>query len=172
MFAKDTAMTLSDVNFTTETVDEETRRIVICTFSLVPFTAAHAEALNVRTLLFDASTGTLKPALEAVVALINMDEQRVTFAMSPDQQDRRIVLPNVRIEEKLRAKVKHDREPAVCEAVLKVSFVYPTPDVLMYIANGVNDTHYLTFEPEQGDLLTAEDDNEPLRHVSAGHATH
>lgn len=167
MFAPDTPMTLTDVTFTTEVEDEETRRIVICTFALVPFTSAHAEALNIRSLLFDASSGTLKPAIEAVVALISMEDQRLTFAMTPDQQDRRIVLPNVRIEEKLRAKVKHDREPAACEAVLKISFAYPTPDVLMYIANGVNDTHYLTFEAEQGDLLTAEDDNEPVRHVSA-----
>lgn len=172
MFAPDTPMTLTDVTFTTEVEDEETRRIVICTFALAPFTAAHAESLNVRTLLFDSSTGTLKPALEAVVAILTQEDQRLTFAMSPDQVERRIVLPNVRIEEKLRAKVKHDREPAVCEAVLKVSFVYPTPEVLMYIANGVNDTHYLTFEPEQGDLLTAEDTGEPLRHVPAGHATH
>src|SRR4051812_6033263 len=137
MFSKKTAVTFSGGNFSTETSYEEKRPLLIFTFSLVPFPAAHAESPNVRPPLFGASTGTLKPALEAVVALINMDEQRVTFAMSPDQQDRRIVLPNVRIEEKLRAKVKHDREPAVCEAVLKVSFVYPTPDVLMYIANGV-----------------------------------
>lgn len=163
MFAPDTAMTLSDVSFTTEVEDEETRRIVICTFAIAPFTPAMAEALNIRSLLFDASTGTLKPALDAVTALISHEDQRLTFKMTPDQPDARLVLPNVRIEEKLKAKVKHDREPEVCEAVLKVSFVYPTPDQLMYIANGVGDTHYLTFEPEQFDLLTAEDDAEPIR---------
>jgi hypothetical protein len=85
--------------------------------------------------------------------------------MAPDQAERRIVLPNVRIENHLRAKVKHDRDPAVLEAVMTVSFSYPTADQLLYIANGVGEVHYLTFEPEQFDLLTAEDDNEPLRHV-------
>jgi hypothetical protein len=163
MFAPDTPMTLTDVTFTTEVEDEETRRIVVCTFALAPFTPAHAEALNIRSLLFDASTGTLKPAIDAVTALISHEDQRLTFAMTPDQQDRRIVLPNVRIEEKLKAKIKHDREPAVCEATLKISFSYPTADQLLYIANGVNDTHYLTFEPEQGDLLTSMDDDEPIR---------
>ena len=173
MFPPDTPMTLTDVTFTTEVEDEETRRIVVCTFALVPFTAMHAEALNIRSLLFDASTGTLKPAVAAVTAIIAQEDQRLTFAMTPDQKDRRIVLANVRIEEKLKAKVKHDREPAVCEAVIKVSLVYPTADQLLYICNGVNDTHYLTFEPEQGDLLTGMDDDEPIRrgqsHAAATH---
>jgi hypothetical protein len=156
-------MTLTDVTFTTEVEDEETRRIVVCTFAIAPFTPSQADDLNIRSLLFDSSTGTLKPAIDAVTALISHEDQRLTFAMTPDQGDRRIVLPNVRIEEKLKAKVKHDREPAVCEATLKVSFSYPTADQLLYIANGVNDTHYLTFEPEQGDLLTSMDDDEPIR---------
>lgn len=151
-------MTLTDVTFTTEVVDEETRRVVVCTFAIAPFTAAQAEALNIRSLLFDASTGSVKSALETVVANIAVDDQRLTFAMAPDQGERRIVLANVEIGEKLKAKVKRDREPAVCEATLKLSFCYPTADELLYIANGVNDTHYLTFEPEQGDLLTAVSD--------------
>jgi hypothetical protein len=61
----------------------------------------------------------------------------------------------VEIDPQVRVKIKQDRQPADVEATLKVNFVYPTADELLYIANGVNDTHYLTFEPEQGDLLTA-----------------
>ena len=38
MFAPDTPMTLTDVTFTTEVVDEETRRVVVCTFAIAPFT--------------------------------------------------------------------------------------------------------------------------------------
>jgi len=163
MFAPDTPMTLTDVTFTTEVEDEETRRIVVCTFAIAPFTSSHADELNIRSVLFDIATGSLKPAVAAVTALISPEDQRLTFAMTPDQGDRRIVLPNVRIEPKLKAKIKHDREPAVCEALIKISFSYPTADQLLYIANGVNDTHYLTFEPEQLDLLTAEDDNESIR---------
>ena len=131
MFAPDTPMTLTDVTFTTEVEDEETRRIVVCTFALLPFTAQQAEALNIRSLLFDASTGTLKPAVAAVTAIIAQEDQRLTFAMTPDQKDRRIVLPNVRIEDKLKAKVKQDREPVVCEATIKISLVYPTAEQLL-----------------------------------------
>jgi hypothetical protein len=158
MFAPDTPMTLTDVTFTTEEVDEETRRIVVCTFGIVPFTGAQADALNVRSLLFDLASGQPKEAIETIVLNIDMPLQRLTFAMAPDQADRRIVLPNVKIESKLRAKVKRDRDPMMVDAVLKVSFHYPTAAELLYIANGVNDTHYLTFEPEQGDLLTTEAD--------------
>src|SRR5262245_7409996 len=75
--------------------------------------------------------------------------QRLTFAMAPDQAHRRIVIDDVQIEEKLRAKIKHDRDPIVVEATLKISFRYPTADELLYIANGVNDVHYLTFEDMQ-----------------------
>jgi hypothetical protein len=174
MFSPDTPMTLSDVTFTTEVEDEETRRIVVCTFAIVPFTPAHADALNIKSVLFDRASTMLKDAIETVVLNIHAEDQRLTFAMTPDQSERRIVLANVRIEEKLRAKIKRDREPAVCEATLKISFSYPTADQLLYIANGVDDTHYLTFEPEQGDLLTSpEDDGQPPRprRVSRGEAT-
>ena len=171
-------MTLTKVTFTTETEDEETRRIVVCTFALAPFTYAMADDLNIRTVLFDGpgnGTGNLKSAIETVVAHIDMPDQRLSFAMAPDQGERRIVLPNVSIEDQVKAKVKRDREPAVCEATIKVSFAYPTADQLLYIANGVNDTHYLTFEPEQFDLLQAEDDGEPIRRGRGQHgaaATH
>lgn len=173
MFAPDTPMVLASVSFGTEVIDEETRRVVECVFHIAPFTAAQAEALNIRSVLFDSS-GSPKPALETLVANISVEDQRLTFAMTPDQTERRIILANVEIDGKLRAKVKRDREPSVCEAVMKILFAYPTADQLLYIANGVNDTHYLTFEPEQGDLLTAEDDAEPIRR-GRGHgatATH
>jgi len=169
MFAPDTPMTLTDVTFTTEVEDEETRRVVVCKFAIAPFTLAMADDLNIRTVLFDTS-GLLKEAIETVVANISVPDQRLTFAMSPDQGDRRVVLPNVEVVEKLKAKIKRDRDPVVCEAVLKLRFLYPTADQLLYIANGVNETHYLTFEPEQLDLLTsAEDDQEPIRRRPTGH---
>ena len=163
MFAPDTPLTLTDVSFTTETVDDETRRIVVLKFKLRPFTAAHAEDLNMRSLLFTASTGVPKPALMKATVNVAVNEQQVTFAMAPDQVDRRIVLRNVTVDPQVAVAVKHDREPAECEATIKLTFVYPPADVLLYLASGVNDVHYLTFEQEQGDLLTAEDDNEPIR---------
>jgi hypothetical protein len=128
---------------------------VVCTFGIVPFTGAQADALNVRSLLFDGTSGQPKDAIETIVLNIDMPLQRLTFKMAPDQGEARIVLPNVKIESKLRAKLKRDRDPLMVDAVLKVSFHYPSAAELLYIANGVNDTHYLTFEPEQGDLLTS-----------------
>jgi hypothetical protein len=168
MFAPNTPMTLTDVTFTTEVVDEETRRVVVCTLAIAPFTLAQANALNVRTVLFDATSGLLKEAIATVVLNIGVEDQRLTFAMSHDQGERRIALPGVVIDDKLRVKVKWDREPAVCEATLKIRFAYPTADQLLYIANGVNDTHYLTFEPEQGDLLTDAADAQPTRRRRKG----
>jgi hypothetical protein len=144
MFAPDTPMTLTDVTFTTETVDEETRRVVVCTFALAPFTAAQAEALNLRSVLFD-SGGSPKAALETLVANISVPDQRLTFAMSPDQVERRIVLANVEIDGKLRAKVKRDREPAVCEAVMKILFAYRPPVAALHRHRRERYAH-LTFE--------------------------
>jgi len=164
MFAPNTPMTLTDVTFTTETIDEETRRIVVCTFAIIPFTGAQAEDLHVRSLLFDATTGQPKEAIETIVLHVDMPLQRMAFAMAPDQTDMRIVIEHAQVEPKLRAKVKRDRDPLMIEASLKVSFHYPTGDELLYIANGVNDTHYMTFEPEQGDLLDdADEQGDELR---------
>lgn len=163
MFPANTPMTLAGVNFTTEVVDDETRRIVECTFKLSPFTPTQAEALNVRSLLFEAGSSLLKPAIDAAVLQIAVPVQRLTFAMAPDQVGR-IIFDDVKVDEKLRIKVKRDRDPVVCDATLKVNFRYPSADDLLYVASGVNDTHYLTFAPLQGALgLTPESEPQPPR---------
>lgn len=154
MFAADTPMLLADVTFTTEVADAETRRIVVCTFALMPFTTQHANDLNVRSLVFD-SQGLPKPSIEQMILRVDVPPQRLTFAMAPDLASQRVVMRDVDIESRLRVKVKQDRDPPAVEAVMKVSFHYPSAEDLLYIANGVNDTHYLTFESEQGDLLTS-----------------
>lgn len=168
MFPPNTPMTLTDVTFTTETVDEEERRVVVMTFAIAPFTAPLADALNVKSVLF-GSNGP-KEAIESVVVHIDAPLQRMTFAMAPDQGERRIVLQDVAVVSKLRAKVKRDREPAVMDAAIKFSVRYPDADTLLYIANGVTDTHYVTLEAEQGDLLTtaADTDAEPPRRRRRG----
>lgn len=163
MFAPDTPMTLTDVTFTTEEVDKEVHRVVVCTFLIAPFSSAQAQALFVKEFLFDPITHQPIEAIETIVLNITMPTQRVTFAMAPDQVQRRIVLQHVDIEPKLRAKVKRDRDPIVAEAILKISFRYPTADDLLYIANGVNDVHYLTFEDQQPRLALADDEGDELR---------
>src|SRR5262245_41100002 len=160
MFAPDTPMTLTNVTFTTEEIDKEIHRVVVCTLLLAPFTPEQADALYVKKLLFDKNGHPLKE-IETIVLNIEMPPQQLTFAMAPDQTERRIVMHDVTIEEKLRAKVKHDRDPVALEAVLKISFRYPTADELLYIANGVNDVHFLTFEDQQ--LSLPMKDGEQLR---------
>jgi hypothetical protein len=161
-------MTLTGVTFTTETVDEETRRVVVMTWAIAPFTALLADDLNVRSVLFAGSAP--KDALETVVVHIDAPMQRLTFAMAPDQVERRIILRDVTVVSKLKARVKRDREPLTMDAVLKLSVRYPDAETLLYIANGVNDTHYLTLEPEQGDLLTTVAEKAPPVRRRRGHA--
>jgi hypothetical protein len=163
MFSPNTPMVLTDVTFTTEVIDEETRRIVVCTFNIVPFTAAQAEDLHVRSVLFDATTGQPKEAIETIVVHVDLPLQLMSWAMAPDQTDKRIIINDAQLESKVRAKVKRDRDPLMVDATFRISFHYPTAAELLYIANGVNDTHYMTFEPAQGDLLDASDDSEELR---------
>jgi hypothetical protein len=155
MFSSNTPATLTDVTFTTEEVDDETRRVVVCTFVLSPFTPAQAGALNVRSLLFEAATSLPKAALDTAILSVSMPLQRLTLAMAPDQGGG-IVFEDVQWTEKLRVKTKRDRDPVTCDATFKVNFRYPSATDLLALANGVNDQHYLTFEPTQGDLLTTE----------------
>jgi hypothetical protein len=84
-----------------------------------------------------------------------MPLQRLTLAMAPDQGGG-LTFDNVQLVEKMRVKTKRDRDPVVCDATFKVNFRYPSAADLLALANGVNDQHYLTFEAEQGDLLTTE----------------
>jgi hypothetical protein len=159
MFLPDTPVTLAGVCFRVEVLDdEEAHRICVCTLALSPFTGAHADALNMRSLLFDHA-GMLKESIAALTVNIAIPDQQLSLAALPEST-RRIVLPSVRIGEKLRVSVKQDRDPVVCEATMKVSFLYPSPDVLAFVANAVADTLFATFAPEQRDLLTAEDDGE------------
>jgi len=161
MFAPNTPMTLTDVTFTTEVVDEETRRIVVCTFHMEPFTGVQAEDLHVRSLLFDATTGLPKEAIETIVLHVDLPLQRMAFAMAPDHLNMRIIVDDVKLEPKIRAKVKRDRDPLMVDATLKLSFHYPSASDLLYIANGVDDVHYMTFEPMQRDLLDTPDEVRP-----------
>jgi hypothetical protein len=169
MFAPNTPMTLTDVTFTTEVVDEETRRIVVCTFNMVPFTPLQADDLHVRSVLFDATTSQPKDAIETIVLHVDMPLQQMAFSMAPDQTDVRIIIQDAQLEPKIRAKVKRDRDPLMVDASLKISFHYPTATELLYIANGVNDTHYMTFTPVQPDLLDTIDDAELRPGIFAEH---
>jgi hypothetical protein len=155
-------MTLTDVTFTTEQVDDETRRVVQCTWKVSPFTAVQAETLGIRTLLFERASGMPKPAIDAAVLRIAVPLQRMTVTLAPDQEVAGVVVNDVTVDDHLRVKVKRDRDPVLCDATIKVTFRYPSAADLLYIANGVNDTHFLSFDAEQGALAFGEDEAPPV----------
>lgn len=160
MFPPSTPTTLANVTFTTEDTDDGARRIVVMTFTLAPFTTAQAEAVAVRSLLF-ASNGRPKEAIESAILHIDLPLQRLTFAMAPDQTETRIVFADVQVESQWKIKINQATEAV--QASFKATMAYPTATDLLYLASGVGDTHYLTFEPEQGDLLTAVPADAPPR---------
>jgi hypothetical protein len=155
-------MTLTDVRFTIETLDEDERRVIVMTFTIAPFTAPLADDLNIKSVLF-AAGGTPKDAFETVVVHIDAPLQWLTFAMGPDETEHRIVLPEVTVIGRLKAKVKRDREPFTMDVAIEFSVRHLDAETLLYIANGVNATHYLTLDPEQSDLLTGMTDGRPRR---------
>jgi hypothetical protein len=161
-------VTLGALCFKTEVGDdEELHRVVVATLLIAPFTLAHADDLNMRTLLYDSSTGTPKEAIESLVVHIAVPDQQLALARIPGA-DPFLVLPCVAVEDKLRVRLKHDRDPIACEATIRVSCLYPHADALLALASVVNDTLYCTFTSVQLDLLTAEDDAEPIRHIERG----
>jgi hypothetical protein len=131
------------------------------TWALAPFTAALAEALNVRSVLF--ATNEPKDAIETVVLHIDIPPQRVTILRAPDLTEGGITFEAVQVLDRLRAKVKRDRDPRVMDATLKLSVGYPEAAQLLALAHAVTETHYLTFTPEQGELFDGQEAAPPRR---------
>jgi hypothetical protein len=154
MLKAHTAMYLEDVTFRTEPVGEETKKVVVCSFQIQPFTSELAESLGVRGELFSLSDGEPKKVIESVVLHVDEPVQRMAFSRAPDIAPSLTIL-DVKVNPHL--KVRRDKEGPVLSALLKVSFYYPTGPELLYVANGVNEQHFMTFEAQQGDLLAVVD---------------
>jgi hypothetical protein len=155
MFLDPIALVLKNVNLGVEVTDDETHRVVECTFELAPFTPAHAEAFAVKSLLFGGD-GLPKPNMDAATLKLSEPLQRVTWHAAPDAPPR-IVTLDTRVDAKLHVKLKSDREPACYTATLKLNFPYPTAEDLLYVASGLKDQHTLLFEPMTGELYAAEE---------------
>ena len=159
MFADRTPMLLKKVTLGVETVDDETRRVVQCQFEIEPFTATHAEALNVKRMLFGGDGLPLPAYLDAHLK-IAIPNQRLAWAPAPDVDADSIVVSDVMVNPKLHVKLKTDRKPAVFVATLSVTFRYPDPADLFFICNSVKDQHFLTFTQSQPPLNFAGKDEE------------
>jgi hypothetical protein len=152
MLKPKTAAYLEDVTFRSEAIGDETKKLVVCSFQLQPFTSEQAETLGVMQELFSVSDGEPKRVIESITLHLDEPLQRLSFARAPDVAPS-LVISDVKVSPHL--KVRRDKEGPVLAALLKVSFYYPTGAELLFIANGVNEQHFLTFEPQQGDLLGA-----------------
>lgn len=153
MLLPNTPIYLKDVVFTTETVDQELKRICRLKVRIAPFTAELAETLggDVRRHLFGRNDAV---AVEEVAEIkfrvpVPLQEMRLRFAV--DSTRDAIVIPDVRVDPIVR--VRKDKETPTFEGNFSVDFCYPTaPDLLTLVAN-INNQLVATFVTQQGDML-------------------
>ena len=144
------SFTLTD----TKDKDGDPRRAVVLKFEIEPFTKEHADDCNVKTRLFDSSTGEPHPnIIEGKVAIAVDAMQRVSFyRTSDDQIPIGLTLRNVAIDRGL--KYRRSKSTPTLRAVLAVvTDGVPDADALRYLIDGQGLTHFLLFEDEQPDLL-------------------
>lgn len=157
MFEARTPLYLRDVTFKIEEGKEESRKVVVCSFMVQPFTAAMAENLGIKSRLFNASTGEPDPVVKALEAAIAVPEQRIEFAMAPDAGRDAVTLPNCRISKTIR--IMRDKEGPVFRATFSASSAYPAAKDLLFLAHHINDQHYMTFTPDGQANLIGDDES-------------
>lgn len=158
MFAAKTPLYLRDVTFKTKDVDGENKKVVVLTFMCQPFKPEMAAELDIKSRLFNASTGEPDPVMKSAECAISLPTQRVTFHAAPDSPNKRLEIEHARVSPTI--KVRKDKEGPVYAATFSIDFDYPTPDGLLFLAHGINDQHFVTFETEQGDMLEGAEDLE------------
>jgi len=151
MFKPNTALYMRDLTFKTETIDSETRKIVVIAFMSQPFQKDMANELNIGRHLFSLETGDPLDDIISVDLAIATPLQTMTLKMAPDQPSARIIIPDVQISKKIT--VRRDKEGPVLAATFTASFRYPDGDTLLYLANGVNNQHFVTFEQQQAEMF-------------------
>lgn len=151
MFKANTPLYLRDLTFKTETIDQETRKIVVCSFMAQPFTPEMATDLDIRNRIFSAGTAEPLPdVLEAKIA-ITVQLQTMTLKMAPDAPSERIKIPDVQFSKTIS--VAKDKEGPVMRGNFSASFRYPDGETLLYLANAVNQQLFVTFDVQQGKLI-------------------
>lgn len=161
MFSADTAMYLKKIKTGVETLDQETRKLLILEFEIQPFRREMAEELGLAYELFETSSGNPNDLLVDAKLKIDVPPQRMSFKMAPDATGGRVVLNDVAIKKTI--KIRADKEGPVLAAGLTATLRYPTADDLLYIMNGVNEQHFITFESQQRELPLGDGDQRPRR---------
>jgi hypothetical protein len=161
MFQPDTALYLKKIKTGVETLDQETRKLLILEFEAQPFTREMADELGITFELFEGSTGNPNDLLVDAKLKINVPLQRMSFKMAPDATGGRVVIPDVSIKNTI--KVRSDKEGPVLAARITATLRYPTADDLLYIMNGVCEQHWITFEEQQASLPMGDSDQRPRR---------
>jgi hypothetical protein len=154
MFAARTGFYLRDVSSREEKEEDgTTRKCMVLSMQLQPFTADQANELNIKTRLFDSRGEAHPDVLNATLSVDVHGLQSVTFFRAPDaEMPQSLTLRNVTVESK--AKVRKDGEtPQYSAGFILVTDGMPGKDALLYLFEGQSEQHFLTFENEQGDLL-------------------
>lgn len=149
MFRENCPLYMRDVTFKTETIDGETRRIVVLAFKKEPFTKDDANALNITRHLFSADSG--EPFSDFINGSygIAVPLQTLEIASAPDAPTA-ITLRDVKVSGVIS--VRKDKENPVLAANLAVSFPYPEAKELLYLASSVNNQLFCTFQVQQEEL--------------------
>lgn len=153
MLHPDLPMYLRDVTFTTETQDQETRRVVNLKLQVAPFTAAMAEELGpgVRERLFRRTDGEPVEDIREIKFGLSLPMQTMTIRLAVDQTDDPVRVLHAKVAPEIR--IKRDKETPTFEANFSVNFRYPTPPELMFLAMHVNDQMIFSFADEQLSML-------------------
>src|SRR5574341_425932 len=137
--------------------DGDVRTVVKLRFAIAPFTKEQADELNVKSRLFDASTGEPHAnVIDGKVAIESEGIQTVTFYRTPDDAlPKGLVLRNVVVDKAL--KYRREKTPTLSAVLTLVTDGLPEPKALFYLIEGHGRSHYLAFESEQADLLEDEE---------------
>lgn len=158
MLKPNTPIYLKDVTFTSETVDQETRRVCRLSFRIAPFGAELAQTLGdeVRRHLFKTTDGGAVDNIKEVKFTLTQQLQEMRLKFAADATRDAIVIADVRVSPELR--VRKDKETPTFEANFMVDFSYPTaPDLLSLVAN-INNQLIATFNDQQTNMLTEQRD--------------
>lgn len=148
-------MYLKDLRFSTETVDDEERKVVVVTLQLNPFNKALALKF-VPGMVSTLFNGDAKPADDLETAGLKLHaEEYLTMEVrkAPDLKRPTMEIVDVKLEKALKVKVEEDTRYS---ATFRASFRYPEAKDLLTLATAFGTQVWVSFIPQQGSLLVDE----------------
>lgn len=169
MFAPRTAMYLNNVSQKKETNSKgERQKLIVLTFTIQPFTPDQAADLNVKSRLFDASSGDpFDDVLGSKLAVSAGGKQKVLLYRAPE--------PEMPVSVELRyatfdggISVRADKETPQYAATFSLVADKPSADDLLKIWDGCYEQWFATFELEQPSILETEEQAEARKPMMRG----